>query len=1434
MNIGFDIGSTTAKAIVTNDKGVIIYSRYQRHKALIVENIITILHDISEQFPNETEVSICFTGSAGMGVAEQHELPFVQEVIASSTVIQKHHPHTKTLIDIGGEDAKIIFFEQNKAPDIRMNGSCAGGTGAFIDQIASLLNVETSELDALAKQHTTIYPIASRCGVFAKTDVQNLISRKVPLADIAASVFHAVSLQVVNSLARGVDIQPHILYTGGPLTYIESLQHAFNSLLHHHASVALVPEYGQYFPAWGASLHAQKLKKLTFDTIISAITHKSHNNIKHRLSPLFDSTTVFVDWEKEQKIIPIPKQTIHIQNTDISVFLGIDSGSTTTKVVFLNEKAELIAQHYSTNKGNPIESAIIGLEACCKQIGTENITILGSAVTGYGEDLLNAAFNMDNGIVETIAHSTAAQRICPNVSFILDIGGQDMKAIFIKNGAIQSIEINEACSSGCGSFIQNFAHTLSYTAQDFGKLACSAQNPCDLGSRCTVFMNSQVKQSLKEGAEISEIAAGLAYSVIKNALYKVLQIKDMNVLGDAIMVQGGTFKNPSVFRAMELITQKPIHTTDYPELMGALGAAYYSYELWNKNKQVSQCIPYSNRHKALEYDSRQIICKGCNNNCIVTKFTFSQNTIHYSGNKCEKVFSSKGQQKERGENIYEYKYDLLFNRQLQAIQKPLNLTIGIPRILGMYANYPFWNTLFTKSGISVELSDESTTKIFEKGQGTIMADNICFPAKLAHGHVLNVAEKNVDRIFYPLVIFEENEHPEAKNSYNCPIVSSYAEVLKSSIPQHKRNNIPIDKPVISFRDEHLLKKNCWQYLKKLGVSRFTFERAFKDALFEQKNYKEQYRLKGFRILERAKIDKKPIIMLAGRPYHADPLVQQKTADILCELGASVINEEIMLHIEGTSLTDYLHVAQWNYPNRILKAAQWVIHNTDYNVHFVQINSFGCGPDSFITDELKELFDKSGKSFTFIRVDEINSTGSMRLRLRSLLSTIELDSKLAAAHTKISRTPPFTVTDKKKHIIGPFFTRFHSPFIAPAFELMGYSMETLPVSDKESVQLGLTYANNEICYPATLIVGDIIKALKSGKYDLNNTAVVMSQTGGQCRASNYLALIRKAILHAGIDTVPVISLATAGNGVNEQPGFEIEWKKIINIVLAGVLFGDILSRMHFATIIREKIPGKTEELTNTYLANAVELARKNDSDGILQLLKQAVIEYNELAIENCPRPQIGIVGEIYLKYNPYANMFVTDWLIKHGIEVRFPDLLDFFIQEFVNMKINHEKNLSRTTWGAKLYIGFLENKFDKYCKKVEKIASDFSYYRPKQSIYHESKNASQILDLANQFGEGWLIPAEIISFAQEGVNNVVSLQPFGCIANHIVAKGVEKRIKTLYPQTNLLFLDFDGGTSEVNVFNRLHFLAQHAKSEFLQKNEQASEVDLGHRITQKTV
>jgi len=1411
VNIGIDIGSTTAKVVITSN-GEIVFSEYKRHKAQIAPTLLSILQNAQQHLPQLQQIKVCFTGSAGMGIAENFKFNFTQEVIAASEVIQTKFPSTKTLIDIGGEDAKIIFFEKDKAPDIRMNGSCAGGTGAFIDQIAALINTKVEDLNELAQNSTNIYPIASRCGVFAKTDVQNLISRKIPTSDIAASAFHAIALQVINSLSRGVDVTPKVICVGGPLTFIPSLRKAFQDILSLPESDFITPEFGELFPAWGAAMYAENSEEITFSSLTKNLSTPILNVNFKRLPPLFSQEINFDSWQQNKKSLTVPSS--NITQNEYEVFLGIDSGSTTTKTVMLNAQGELIASHYGNNLGKPVEAVITGIEACCEQLGTKNIRFLRSAVTGYGEDLVRAAFTLEEGIVETIAHTTAAQKVLPNTSFIIDIGGQDMKAIFIKNGAIQNIEINEACSSGCGSFIQNFAESLSYNVADFGEIACQAENPCDLGSRCTVFMNSQVKQSLKEGASISEISAGLAYAVVKNALFKVLRIKDMSILGDHIMVQGGTFKNPSVFRAMEQLTGKSINITNKPELMGALGAAYYAQKTLIANDQASSTLSIEKINDALLYTTKQIVCRACTNNCVVTKFVFHKTHTHFSGNKCEKVFSSKGKIGEVGENLHKYKYDLLFDRNEQSLTKNTNITIGIPRILGMYSNYPFWNTLLTNSGFNIKLSAESTYSLFEKGQGTIMADNICFPAKLAHGHIIDLVEQKVDRIFYPMVIFEQNEHSDSKNSFNCPIVSSYGEVLDSAIPLEKRNNIPIDKNVISFKDENLLKKNCWAYVKSFGVKKSTFEQAFKMALLEQKNYKEQYRLKGFRILERAKLDGKPIIMLAGRPYHSDPLVHQKTSDILTELGACVITEEIVNEINSAKLTDYLHVPQWNYPNRILKASQWVINNTQYNIHFVQLNSFGCGPDSFISDEIKELFEHANTSYTFIRVDEINSTGSMRLRLRSLIETIKVQSIEKKEKFVIKKTPPYLLSDKQKQIIGPFFTQFHTPFISPAFELMGYKMDSLPVSDKKSVELGLQYANNEVCYPATLIIGDIIKALQSGQYDPDNTVVVMSQTGGQCRASNYLALIKKAILQAGFENTPVISLA-AGDGLhNEQPGFEIEWKKILRVILTGAVFGDILSRMHFATIVREKVKGATQKLTQDYLENAAELARKNDTDGLIDLLKQAVIDYNNTAKDNCTTPQIGIVGEIYLKYNPYANMFITDWLVEQGIEVRMPDLLDFFVQEFVNMKTNSKNKTEKYSLGTKLYVSILEQRFSKFVDKLEKIGSGFKYYHPKHSIYEKAELGAEIVDLANQYGEGWLIPAEIALFAKEGVNNVVSLQPFGCIANHIVAKGVEKKIKTIYPKTNLLFLDYDGGTSEVNIFNRLHFLAKQAKDEIV--------------------
>lgn len=1405
LRLGFDIGSTTAKVAVIDSDNKIVHTQYRRHKAEIVEACNQIIAEIADKFPQDS-FSISMTGSAAMGVSERAGLPFVQEVVAASEVVRKLYPEVTTLIDIGGEDGKIIFFQEGCQPDIRMNGSCAGGTGAFIDQMAGLIDVSVEDLNALVLQSKNIYPMASRCGVFAKTDVQNLISRKIPAEDIGASIFHAVALQTLNSLARGVDVTPKVMFCGGPLTFIPALRQAFERLLKLQNTDIVLPEHAELIPAVGAALHCDIQDAYSASELLAAVSSKDETislRIHDRLKPLFQEGE-FDTWLTERHIKKVVEREL-LPDENVDAYLGIDSGSTTTKIIILDSDDRVLFRFYKHNNGKPVETVMNGLSQFYEAVKKSNANVLvkQTAVTGYGEDLIRAAFSLDHGIVETIAHFMGAKKVDPQVSFILDIGGQDMKAIYVKDGYVNNLEINEACSSGCGSFIEGFAHNLNYTASDFATKACYATLPCDLGTRCTVFMNSKVKQALREGASIEDISAGLAYSVIKNCLYKVLKIKDMSELGDNIVVQGGTFRNKAVFRALEVETERKVSSSSMPELMGAYGAALYAKE--NTTEETS-FIGFEQLDICLNTETKQLVCKACTNNCVVTRFRFSNNKTHYSGNKCEKVYSNSGVEIEKGANLYDIKYQLLFDKNTSQTEG--KVMIGIPRILGMYANYAFWHELFTQSGINVVLSAESDMKLYEKGLGTVMADNICFPAKLAHGHVFDLVEKGVDRLFYPLVIYEGKEDDEAVNSFNCPIVSSYAEVLKSSIPESKRNNIPFDAPVISFKDKKLLKKACYRYLRSLGIKKQTFNKAFNSALDSQERFKQDLRNAGDSILKKAKEENRLVILLTGRPYHVDPLIHQKTSHILADLGVDVLTEDMVSVETGASIKDLFTISQWAYPNKILKAAQWTVHK-ESQVQFVHLNSFGCGPDSFIIDELKEYLQNYGKNYTMIRIDEITSTGSVRLRLRSLVESLKIQVQ-KSRNTDIQKNPIYTLRDKQKVIIGPHFSDFYSNMIKSVFTYLGYKFENLPKSDKTSVELGLKYANNEVCYPATLVIGDIIRAFKSGDYDPSETVVCISQTGGQCRASNYIALIKKSLLNAGYSDVPVISLASGNGLINEQPGFDIDWKKVLKTIVVGIMFGDAFMKMYYASLVREKVPGSADALKERYMKISAEAVLYNDVDKIWELYENAVRDFNELPVHDKEYPQIGIVGEIFLKYNEFANLHIADWLSKQGVEVRFPVLTDFMIQELVNVKVNKDNYLQKTGWLSMMYIGYLGRSVNKFIQKSDSIYRKYRFYRASHSIEKEAENASKIVDLANQFGEGWLIPAEIVTFADEGVNNVVSLQPFGCIANHIVAKGVEKKIKSYYPKMNLLFLDYDGGTSEVNIYNRLHFMVRNAR------------------------
>ena len=1421
LRIGLDAGSTTLKLVAIDNKGDVVYKDYNRHHADIPGTLLSSLQKMKSLMGN-LQVSICTTGSAGMGLSERYHLPFVQEVVAATKVIEEKFSQTKTLIDIGGEDSKMIFFNKNLQPDIRMNGNCAGGTGAFIDQMAAILAVNVSELSEMALKADMIYPIASRCGVFSKTDIQNLISLNVSRENIAASIFNAVVTQVVSTLSRGCDILPKLFLCGGPFAFIPALKKLLMQKLSMAEEDVILCEHASVIPAWGASLSVSNdVTHLTLDEYIAMFSEnrKKIDIVQSGLQPLFRDNDDFEQWKASKEKNKIEK----IDLADLSdgrCYIGIDSGSTTTKVVAMDPQDRIFFTFYKKNGGKPLETVKEGLSQLLEESRAKgkSLTIISACSTGYGEDLIKTAFELDYGMVETIAHYTAAYKLNPKVSFILDIGGQDMKAIFVDKGAINRLEINEACSSGCGSFIDSFAKSLDCPIAEFVDRACKSQNPSDLGTRCTVFMNSKVKQCLREGSPLDDISAGLAYSVVKNCLYKVLKLKSMDELGDHIVLQGGTMRNKAVVRAFECSTGKSVIVSNYPELMGAYGAALFA-----KNRVEDKCNTLKPMNRALEdvvdlreYTVEPMRCVGCENNCQILKNVFANGKTYYSGNKCEKVYTNKGEKDRTAFNLSLFKSEQAFKSSTKGMVKNPLLTLGIPRVLNMYENFQFWYILFSTCGIEVKKSARSTFKIYESGLNTVMADNICFPAKLVHGHVLDLVEKKVDRIFFPYVVYEELE-PKSNNSYNCPVVAGYSDVLKSAINTKERYNIPLDAPVINFKDDKLLMNSCRLYLTQLLKDQYD-EQIFQKAFAEAKNAKNKYvqtiHDRAVHTLEVAKKENRFVILLAGRPYHNDPLIQHKVSEIIASFGVDVITEDIVRGVDSPLKNSHI-IPQWSYMNRIMKAAQWVA-NTDEDVHFVQLTSFGCGPDAFILDEVSDILKQGGKNLTLLKVDDVNNAGSLRLRIRSLIESLKYKHNDSdATKCAFKTTPEYMTKDRGKKILVPFFSEYHSPFIPSIFRLMGYEMENMPPSDDVSAKLGLKYANNEVCYPATLVVGDCIRALESGKYDVNNITFAITQTGGQCRATNYIALIKKALLAAGYDNIPVVSVSIM-NTINEQSGFTPDVKKAAKITLYMLFYADAIAKMYYASAVREKEPGRAKALRDEFISRAVPFVDKKSTKALLNLLEEAAIRFDEIS-KTMDVPRIGIVGEIFIKYNSFGHQHIVDWLVKEGIEPVIPSLNEFFTQYFPNAKFNETNYLdSKRSIKQKLLTLLGERIIKNIEKKIDKAASKFKYYEKIADIHHEAKRAEKIVNLAAQFGEGWLIPAELASFAERGINAAVSLQPFGCIANHVISKGIEKKVKDIYPDMNILFLDFDGGVSEVNVLNRMHFIARAAKSQLNKK------------------
>jgi predicted CoA-substrate-specific enzyme activase len=1417
--LGIDIGSTTAKIVVLNPAGEKVFSAYRRHNTETLGSLRELLNE-AQRALGDVEVHLLLTGSAGLGLCEKFDLPFVQEVIASAEVIHQLYPQVNTLMDIGGEDAKLIFFDGGQ-PDIRMNGACAGGTGAFIDQMATLLNVPITELDTLASRHSAVYPIASRCGVFAKTDVQNLLSRDTRREDIAASIFNAVVFQTLATLARGHTLNPVVLFAGGPLTFLPQLKRSFIKTLDLAPGDWLEIEHAELLSACGAALAAgrdtgQGVYDLSdLSRLLESLSTDSYK--EGRLAPLFTSPGEFESWELGRQQFKV--KSIAPQEVTGECYLGIDSGSTTTKIVLVDDRGRLFFEHYQGNDGNPIGAVQSGLERLRRLLDSlpRPPMIVRSAVTGYGEDLIRAAFGCDQGIVETLAHFRAARAFDPQVSFILDIGGQDMKAIFVQDGHVQRIEINEACSSGCGTFIETFARSLGHEVSSFARQACLSDAPCDLGTRCTVFMNSGVKQSLREGARVGDISAGLAYSVIKNALHKVLKITDTSVLGEHIVVQGGAFRNPAIHKALEQVLGVAVVCPDKAELMGALGAALEARATHHRLKQETaiqsgQVFNLADLSSASQYRVQSLRCRGCENTCAITKLTFKNQNIFYTGNRCERAFSNRGQKLERGANLYARKRELLFDRPAEPAGEPL-MTIGIPRALNFYENYPFWCTLFVESGIRVRLSDPSSSTLFESGARTVMSENICFPAKLLHGHIFNLIEAGVERIFYPMVFYEKCEFSDSINCFNCPIVSGYPDVVRSAIDPLGGYNIPLDQPAVTFQEPRLLKKSCWEYLASLGIERKVFERAFSNAQAAQAAYKEKVGQLGAETIEDAKAGHRLVVVLAGHPYHVDPLVNHKIPEALADMGVDVISEDAVPIEPDQSLDNPLVLTQWEYLNRCFHAARWV--GGQVNVELAQLNSFGCGPDAFALDEVRGILSEYGKNHTVLRIDEIDSLGSARLRLRSMLEALN-EKKVAETEEKRpgrvlrKTTRHYRAADSRKLILVPEFSRFCTPAITRPVRDMGYQIELLPPSNRESVDVGLKYTNNEICYPGIIVIGDTIKALQTGGYDPKEVIVGSWETGGQCRASNISCLTKKALVSAGYEDVPIVTLSTRLKSFNPQPEFKFNVVQYLIKAMFSMIYTDGISALYHASVVRERVKGDALALTEKWMSPFENGSMPLTRQTVMANLRQAVADFNSLSTYKERLPQVGIVGEVYVKYNTFVNSHIVQWLIDREMEVVLPPLLTFFLGSFVGFKAGVRERIRRPDllWalsavGHRLVQSVLD--------EAEVVLDGFRNYPKHRRITEIAQTASNIVQLTHQYGEGWLLSGEVGEFVRAGVKNVLCLQPFGCIANHVVAKGVARRLKDLYPDLNLLFLDLDAGGSEVNLINRAHFFVEQAKT-----------------------
>ena len=1603
LRVGLDIGSTTVKAVVldqTNALNDVLFSDYRRHHANVRATVAGLLKDIHQTLVDlgrgDEPIRLAITGSGGLTLADNLHVPFIQEVIAETRAIDEEYPQADVIIELGGEDAKITYLKPT--PEQRMNGSCAGGTGAFIDQMATLLDTDASGLNDYAKDYKTLYPIASRCGVFAKTDLQPLINDGAAKPDLAASIFTAVATQTIAGLASGRPIHGTVIFLGGPLFFMSELREAFHRALAGKVDEFIVPTDAHLYVAYGSALIAGEpdgidvdgvhFEPRTCDDIIAALDGlKNLPANTPTMPPLFSS-----DQEREAFNERHHREHIHIGTLEGAKgphFLGIDAGSTTIKATLVNDDREIVWSSYATNEGSPLTAAINIVKKIQSEL-PEGAWIARSCATGYGEGLITTGLHLDEGVVETMAHYRGAEMVSPGVTAVIDIGGQDMKYLAITDGVIDSIAVNEACSSGCGSFLQTFAQSMGLTIQEFTQAALNSDHPVDLGSRCTVFMNSSVKQAQKEGASMENIAAGLCYSVVRNALYKVIKLRDSGELGDTVVVQGGTFLNDAVLRAFELLTEREVTRPNIAGLMGAFGAALTArmhYEdvaddAHDHDAEVSEgqsadmagsddvsaeqdheVVIDGVHHTAsnilsgddldnMSMTSERDVCKLCQNHCKLTITTFADGSRYVTGNRCERGGDAKKKRSDRP-NLYDYKYKRCFAYRRLTDKKATRGEIGIPRVLNMYENYPFWFTLLTSLGFKVMISGRSSHELFETGIESIASENICYPAKLVHGHIKWLLNKGIKTIFYPCVSYEENLVPNTDNHYNCPVVANYPLVVGANMPELREDGVRYMHPYFNLANHELMVDRILEEFAWADVTREEVETAVKAAYAEDKVFKHDVQQEGLTALAYMKEHNCRGIVLAGRPYHIDPEINHGIPETICSLGMVVLSEDSICELqpgEKLNLTEFLsegeadprsknaagfrHVGdrtvtkmplrvtnQWAYHSRLYAAAHFVASYP--GLELVQLNSFGCGLDAITTDQVAEILADKADVYTLLKIDEVSNLGAAKIRLRSLKAAVEereankareaaaakavqgpkstgfrktgstaptpgrqilLDSTMAANPklTKAMRaaskraaerdlqaavaskngtsdgTTGVTnaknakksghnnatmsryahrekfVKDMKKNytIVGPQMSPIHMSLVEAVIRSGGYKFDILKHASRGDVETGLKYVNNDACYPAIMVVGQLIGAIQEGKYDPDKVALAITQTGGMCRATNYFGLIRKALVDAGYPQIPVIAIST--QGLEDNPGFKATLP-LLHRAIKALILGDLLMKCLYRVRPYEVEKGsanKLYELWDTIVRETIEhhgyskTAAK--APGIRKgylpynvLAKEIVKSFDNLPLRDIPRKvRVGVVGEILVKYQPDANNHVVDVIESQDCEAVVPGIMEFMTTRPYITDWN-EKNLGMG--GNKTLYALMRKSLDLYNAPIKAaLATSNGKFKQDESMPELVKKAAEVTSIGVQAGEGWLLTAEILELIEQGCPNVICAQPFACLPNHVTGRGMFGKIRRLHPEANIVSIDYDPGASEANQLNRIKLMIAAAKKAHNAKFAEAGE------------